>query len=78
MGQRGENGGVGTAESGGRGRPEPWSDVEEPFPDADLRGLEQALERLLEYERSDWPTPEHHRYTERLGYLLHEVRRRLR
>jgi hypothetical protein len=59
------------------GHPPESSPTAEPFSIADLKGLEQALERLIEHQTNEWPTREGHHYLGRLEYLRHEVRRRL-
>lgn len=58
-------------------RPERRLAAGESFSLTDLSRLEEALEWLLEYESSDWPSPERHAQIERINYLLHEVRKRL-
>ena len=53
--------------------PEPRSVEAEPLSAAELRGLKDALDRLLEYEQREWPSRERYSYIQQLERLRHKV-----
>jgi hypothetical protein len=44
-----------------------------PFSHAEISSLKHALDRLLEYENREWPTPERHAYIQGLEQLRNTV-----
>lgn len=49
----------------------------EPFSAADVRKLKDALDRLLEHEKGEWPTRERHAYIQQLEHLRREIAQRI-
>lgn len=57
--------------------PQPRLADAEPLSAEDLRSLKDALERLLKFEESEWPTLEHYAYVQQLEHLRREITKRI-